>query len=681
MPVAAAPTIDVAAESARIGKLLAQRRYVPAERKARALVARAPQEAAAWELLSVVLWRRDKAAEAIAALESAARLDPRQPVFRFNLGQMRRINREPEAAEAAFRAALELVPEHFEALLSLGVVLEAQARVEEAVACYRRAARARPGDAEACGKLAAALTRLEQWEEAEAWHLRALQLAPEKAELHRNYARLLTDRRRCLDAEARWRRAIALEPGLAVAWFGLGEALHLVGRGPEAAEAFRRALEIAPDFHDARASLLFCRAHDESVSPEALFAEHVEFGRRVEPGGLGKGAAALAGSRPGHGNSRDPERPLRVGVVSANLEAHAMAHFIEPLLESLSAEDLRAALDGGPRVYSSRRAEDETTRRMRARCPRWICTAGWSDAAFNARIAADGIDILLDLCGQTAGHRLQALARKPAPIQCGWIGYLGTSGMECMDYYLADPCFLPRAEFQGQFTERLVHLPVAACFRPAEDAPPAGALPALAAGHVTFGSFSRRLKIGPGTVALWSELLGAVPGSRLLLGGIGAESDPEGLAALFAERGVPRGRLTFVRQGSVKTRAYLALHDRVDMCVDPVPFTGATTTCHAMWQGVPTLTLAGRTAPGRLGAAFLTHAGLGEFVAGSKEEFVALGARWAMDLERLAELRASLRGRVADSPLCRPREHGAALAAAFRRMWRRWCAGLGAEGF
>jgi predicted O-linked N-acetylglucosamine transferase (SPINDLY family) len=197
------------------------------------------------------------------------------------------------------------------------------------------------------------------------------------------------------------------------------------------------------------------------------------------------------------------------------------------------------------------------------------------------------------------------------------------------------------------------------------------ALPALANGYVTFGSFSRMGKLSPDTVGLWSELLAALPGSKMLIGAITSDTEAKTLLGWFAARGIEPQRLQFHVQATIKD--YLRLHGQVDICLDPSPFTGATTTCHAMWMGVPTLTLEGRTPAGRLGPAMLRHVGLDDFVASDPRDFVEKGLRRAGNLEALSELRAALRERFRQSPLGRPEDFAADLAEAFRGIWRDWC--------
>ncbi|HWG71471.1 MAG TPA: hypothetical protein VN692_18805, partial [Steroidobacteraceae bacterium] len=291
----------------------------------------------------------------------------------------------------------------------------------------------------------------------------------------------------------------------------------------------------------------------------------------------------------------------------------------------------------------------------------------------------DEIDVLIDLSGHTSLNRLRTFARKPAPIQASWIGYPGTTGLRAMDYYLADRHFLPPGRFDGQFTEKLVHLPANVPFQPYEPAPPINVLPALETGSMTFGSFNRLGKINADTIAMWSQLLRALPGSRMIVGGLPRDGREQVLIDRFVSEGVARQRLTLHGRGTMD--AYLALHQQVDICLDTYPYSGGTTTIHALWMGVPTLTLAGPTPSARQGAAILGQLGLDEFVAATCADFVAKGSYWAAHAGELAEVRAGLRDRWRRSPARKPEVVADSLERAIRRMWTRWCAGLPAESF
>lgn len=653
---------DVVRETGAIKRLVDQGRHAAAEARAHSLIAHRPANSIAWETLGAVLCRSGKIAEAIEAVGRAAGLEPAGLQIRFNLANLLRMDGQLAEAEIEYRRMLALEPVHADALLNLGVTLKSLDRAEEAMACYRGAIAARPDFAAAHGNLASLLWDLDRVKEAEANYRSAVKIDPANAELQSNFANVLVRLKQLAEAEACCRRAIALKPLFAEAWNNLGYTLQAAARNPEAVAAYRRALEIRPLYPEAYSNLLGCLGHEPELTPEALFETHLDFGRRFEQ--------PWRSQWPCHRNVRDPERVLKIGFVSSDFRDHAMAYFTGPLLASLALDPQLSLY-----AYSNCPVEDETTFRLRRHFKQWSRVTGVGDAAMAAQIAADGVDILVDLSGHYNG-RLPVFARKPAPLQCAWIGYLGTTGLEGMDYYLADRHFLPRDAFDRYFTEKLVHLPCVAAFQPLQTAPAINPLPALANGYITFGSFSRLAKLNAQVVALWSKLLRSLPGSKLMLGAIDSESPPEPLIECFSGHGIQRERLSFIRARNVDVRTYLELHNRVDINLDPFPATGATTTCHALWMGVPTLTLAGKTPHGRLGQALLLHVGLESFVAHTPSEFLEKGLDWASRLPKLAEMRQTMRKRFLASPVGQPGIVARGFSEAFRVMWRRWCAGL-----
>jgi predicted O-linked N-acetylglucosamine transferase (SPINDLY family) len=646
-------------QAAELMKFMSQKRHKAAETRARELALRYPANGFVWKVLGAALQEQGRRGEALRIKEHAAALLPEDPEIQNNLGNALLKLQRLEEAEARYRRAIELRPAYPEPWCSLGLVLQKRGLLDRAEEPCRRALSLRPVYPDASSNLGMVLQSRGLFQEAEACYRTALAADPAHHYAWSNLGTALQKQDRLDEAASAYARSFELAPDYAEALANLAGCLHQMGYPEEAEAAHRRAVGIEDKDTSIHSNFLFFLLHRQEIGPEALFAEHLAFGARFE-------APLRSAWRP-HANLRDPERPLRVGLISADFQQHAMASFIEPLLAGL-APDASLSLH----AYANQTADDPVTRRLRGYFRRWTRVYGLSDPARADRIRADGIDILIDLCGHTGGGSPGTLAHRPAPVQCGWIGYLGTSGMRSVDHYLADPVFLPPGEFDRQFTEKIAYLPVVSPFRPIDAAPPVGPLPALTNGHITFGSFSRMGKLSPPVVALWSELLRAAPGSRMLLGGMRRDGGNDRLLAWFAAEGVPRERLQF--HPSAGMDAYLALHLEVDICLDPFPFTGATTTCHAMWMGVPTLTLAGNTPPGRLGAALLRHAGLDDFVASDAADYLSKGLRWANDPRALARLRGGMRARVAGSPLLRPEEFGRELSALLRRLWKDWCA-------
>jgi len=499
----------------------------------------------------------------------------------------------------------------------------------------------------------------------------SVRLLPQDAEAHKNLAAAVNKRQRLDEAEHYLHRALQIDPQCAPAHLILGHNYQLQGRYAEARSSLQTAIALQSDdtsigLDSARSLLLFVLNNDPSVDADTLFAEHCRVGAHLE--------RTERASVPRTSHDRNPDRCLQVGFISADLYNHSVAHFIEPLLSAWrGSERLRTT------VYYVNTVEDAVSQRLRGYVSRWNPVFGLSTAELEQRIVNDGIDILIDLSGHTALHRLGTFARKPAPVQASWLGYPNTTGLDAMDYYLADEHFLPPAEFQRYFTEKLVYLPAAWAFQPSNSAPAVNQLPALASNHLTFGSFNRIAKINEPTVQLWSRLLRALPGSRMLIAGVPLDSQHLKMISWFADAGIARQRLSFHAYSN--QQAHFALHHQVDISLEPMPYSGCTTSNHALWMGVPSLTCVGTTPASRLSAANLGHLGLQEFIAASPEDLVAKGVRWANDLPALATLRAGLRARWQSAPARDPKFVAAGMELALRRMWQRCCAGLPAQSF
>lgn len=463
-------------------------------------------------------------------------------------------------------------------------------------------------------------------------------------------------------ALAAQQRAVELAPQDAEAHCNLANSLRDLGALAQAAAGFRRALAIRPDYALAHSNLLFTLSHDADVAVPDVLQQHQRFGQQFD--GLWQA--------PPHTNERSPNRPLRLGFVSRDLRRHAVAFFIEPIWRHLKRTEFTLV------AYHCFVGADDYSARLGALCDSWVACAGLSDDALAARIRHDQIDILFDLAGHTALNRLAVFARKPAPLQVSWIGYPLTTGLAAMDYRISDRFRAPPG-MEAQFVEKLARLPSSGTFDTLVQAPPVSPLPALANGYVTFGSFQRRTKLGHATLLLWSQVLQAVPGSRLLLGAMDEHSMQAELSLRFADLGIDPQRLIF--QPKVDLASYLALHHQVDILLDSYPYPGGTTTQHGLWMGVPTLTRTGESPASWQGAAVLLRLGLAQWVAASEAEFVRAATAWAADLTALAALRLGLRERVVESVLGRPETVTRALEAALRVMWQRWCAGQAPDHF
>ncbi len=625
----------------------------------RCALAAKPDFARAYSNLGVAFRAQAKTEEAIAAFRQAIAVAPDDAAAHASLGAALTELGRPAEAAAAFREATRLKPDNAEAQYNLGIMVEALGRPDEAAAAYRAAIAANPQLVEAYSNLGNLLTGQGRLDDAIAYFRRALALEPSRPGLHYNLGNALNDRGAIEEAAAAYHAAIGLKPDYAEANGNLAIVLMNQGRIDEADAAFKRALELAPDNADVRSNWLFCLNYSSNRTAEQVFAAHQDWDARY-----GDGAPRMA-----HANDRTPERRLKIGYVSPDFRMHSVAYFLEPLL---AAHDRRAV---EVTCYSEVTRPDHVTARLQALADHWVSTVGMSDEALAARIQTDGIDILVDCAGHTAHNRLRVFARKPAPVQATWLGYPNTTGLGAIDYRLVDRVTDPVCAVDALASEHLIRLPGSfLCYAGASDAPEPAPPPCLTAGTVTFGSFNNPAKLSSATLDVWSALLTRLPTARLLLKG--KPFVDEATRALFrarlADRGIAAERVAVTGWVAGSTH-HLAFYERVDIALDPFPYNGTTTTCEALWMGVPVVTLRGERHPGRVGASLLGRIGADEWIADTEDDYVARAVALAADRQRLRALRRSLRGRVAASPLCDRVAFARDMETAYRRMWQGWC--------
>jgi predicted O-linked N-acetylglucosamine transferase (SPINDLY family) len=612
--------------------------------------------------------KADRLDEARRCYEQAVALAPRLSKAHMNLGNAYRAAGAIDQAFASYRTAVELEPESAAAHYNLGNAYWQMNQPDAALRSYLKSSELDPKFDLPWIAIAVTLANMGRVEDAIEACLNAIRIEPQNAESRLVLGMIYHGAGRLDDCIASMRLAIKTKPDHLSALTSLAHYLQEAFRFEEAQGCYRRAIEISPHSLPLNTGLLFLLSEDPAIDGDALFREHVAVGKRL---GFALGERDPA---PEHARADEPERPLRIGFVSADLRNHPVMLFFQPMLRKLAQRT-----DFSLHAYHGGTSEDEVTAAVRPLFAQWHAVAALSDDALAEQIRQDRIDILIDLSGHTIGNRLAVFARKPAPIQASWIGYPGTTGVEAVDYFIGDPHYVPTQPFAAQFSEKLVHLPRASAFEAPPNAPAVNPLPTLSGRPFTFASFNRPTKINRRMVALWAAILRQVPDARMSLAGIMDDYQPAILKQWFADEQVDASRLIFHRRCSVE--AYLQLHHDVDLCLDTFPYSGGITTLQALWMGVPTLTLPGTTPASRHCASLLTHVQLDGFVAPSADDFVRLGAEWARRTTELADIRANLRQRMAASPLCDADLIGACLARALRIMWRRWCAGEPVEQF
>lgn len=661
-----------------------------AEALCRQALSHDPRHGPSLNLLGILSLNAGRLVQAVDFFGRAVAAHGQVHTFHNNLGSaLRQMGKDAEAA-AAFRGALARKPDYARALINLGQTLS-PTDPAAAADSYRRALAVAPGDVETLWALAVLLHQGGVLDEARGLYERALAIAPNAPVLLENLTSLLFAQGRVSEAipilqrslrlnpqsvdhwlylggalhgEARlteaaqaYREAILRQPNAARAHNGLGNALANLGQLDASVAAYRRAVALEPDYFESRSNLLMTLHSLPQVTAAEILDEAKAYGARLPR------RAATAFS-----NGADPERRLRIGYVSADLREHPVGFFLDRVL---------AAHDGGQFetvLYSDSAYADAQTARLQSLAGDWRTIAGKSDEEAARQIAADRIDILIDLAGHTGSNRLALFGARAAPVQASWLGYFGTTGVPAMDYVIADAVVLPFGE-EPLFTEQAVRLPSPyLCWAPPRVAVEPAAFPALGGGPVTFGCFNNRAKITDKVVAVWAKILQRVEGSRLFLKSwsLADQGNRDGLIGAFATHGTAADRLFF--EGLSSREEGLAAYNRVDIALDPFPFGGCTTTADTLWMGAPLVTLAGRRWSGRMSAAILSSVGLQNWVAPDLDAYVELAVDAAGDLAALAPLRRGLRDRVEQSPFCDGPAFTANLEAAYRKMWRAWCA-------
>jgi predicted O-linked N-acetylglucosamine transferase (SPINDLY family) len=534
----------------------------------------------------------------------------------------------------------------------------------EAIGLYRQAAAMRPTSATVQNNLGLACKEAGDCDGALTAATQAVHLAPQRPGHWTNLGNLYRDMGKLDEAIGAYRKALTLEPGSVAAINNLALAVQDAGQIEEAIALSRRAIAIDPTAVMAHSNLLCALHFDPRYGPAEILSEHKLWARQH--------ADPLVEEIAEHTNNPDPERALRIGYVSSGLQGHVVGRFMLPLLHSHDRDQFQTC------CYADQSGiEDEMTRRLRAASHAWRSTRGVSDQQLAETVREDRIDILVDLGMHMSGSRLLAFVRKPAPVQVTYLAYVSTTGMRQIDYRLTDPYLDPAGKGDEFYSEKSVRLPDTYwCYEAPPDAGEVGPPPAVGAGGViTFGCLNNFSKVTNDTLRTWSAILRQIPRSRILIHAREGEHRKR-VIDLFSALGVVETRVNFI--GFVSLKQYFEVYRLIDISLDPFPYCGGTTTCDALWAGVPVVTLRGRTAVGRGGASILSNINCPELIASTPEQYVSIAVGLGNDLPRLTALRESLRSRMIQSPLTDAPRFARCVQDAYRTMWQTWCAGRSA---
>lgn len=545
----------------------------------------------------------------------------------------------------------------------LGTLLSNAGRHMQAIAHLRKAHELAPQVPHIVFYLGAALVSTDKPLEGLPFMQKAVDLNPSWLPGLLGFARALRGVGDFDRSESVYRRALTLDPKNPEVHGALAAMFIVSGRVTDAVELFRRSALQHPKDIAAFARLTSALNYAGDATPDEIFEAHEHWGRLV----------MAQGSQPFQfDNPRNPDKRLRIGLLSTDLWEHSCAYFLRPILQARDASRVEYV------CYSAGGTPDWMTAELTAAADGFHDVASLDHAALMNRLRADKLDILIELNGHTANGPLAALRNRAAPVQATYLGYPNTTGLPTIDYRIVDAFTDPAPAADQWNTEKLIRLEGCfLCYSPPHSPPNSPASPAAPRrdnAPITFGTFNSIRKLGPEVVKLWSHILQAVPGSRLLIKtrGISTPAARRNFHSAFAAEGIEASRLDLL-DGVPDKFEHLALYSRVDIGLDTFPYNGTTTTCEAMWMGVPVIVLEGSMHAGRVGVSLLRTVGLGDLIAKNVDEYLELAVKLASDPARLAALKSTMRERMHRSTLCNAPAFTARFESALRQVWRTWC--------
>ena len=640
---------------------LQQGRFEDAGTFAQQVITISPLNGDANLMLGVVACQRGNHDIAEQYFTSAIRSNPYHPIYHFNhaiaLGSAQRLGK----AVVAYERTIQLKPDFAEAYNNLGTVLQKLGRIDEAFVAFNHAIQYRPNYGGAYYNRGAAFADIACFNDALSDYRMATRLMPEFADAFNNCGDMLQKLNRYDEAEYYVRRALALNPVFAIAYANLGAILNKTGRLQEAEYCLREAVRISPELAVAHSNLLFLLASASTLSADTLFEEQRNWDHI-------HGCEGRLNALPSLQKEPVTDRRLRIGYLSPDFRTHAVSYFFEPLL--VAHDKSRYEIF----CYAShnKRESDATTDRLRGIAEHWRFVADHSDQQLAQLIREDRIDLLVDLAGHTANNRLMVFSYSPAPVQATYLGYIASTGLESMNYWITDEVLHP-FDTEEKCIESIFRLPRCwVAYKPYGSAPDIAPCPNLD-DNVVFGSLNCSSKMTEATVETWCNILKELPGSRLLLmdGSLSSEKIQKCVIEKFANFQITSQRLLL--RSNAPMYEYLATYNEVDIVLDTFPRTGGTTTAEALWMGVPVITLAGKRYAERISTSKLKALELDQLIAKNRNEYVKKAVSLARDPAYRSEIRQQLRPRMARSPLCDGDSLARAIESAYRSMWDNYC--------
>jgi len=618
-----------------------------------------PDHARALNNLGMVLKEQNRPAEAIDYYRKSLEIHPEADTYN-NLALALKEDGSLDEAVSVCRKALEIYPENFRTYFILGALLKGHGKPEEAVSCYQNALSIDPDHAETYSNLGDALSGQGKTDKAIICFQKALRLKPDDFKTYNNLGNTLRKQGKLSMAVEAYKKALEIEPGYATACNNIAGTVLKQGKVAEAIKGYQEAVAIQPDYAIAHSNLLLTYNYQNHKDPEWLFSQHRNWAKTHA---FSEGDNPIF--NPGIGSA---DRKIRIGYCSPDFRTHSVAYFLEAIIKAHDRSGFEIF------CYSDVICPNEVTRTFARSVDCFTNIAGVDNTTVADQIRRDKIDILVDLAGHTAGSRIPLFSIKPAPIQVTYLGYPNTTGLISMDYRLTDARADPPGLTDHLYTEKLVRLPQTfLCYTPPEKSPEIEITANGDSSQIIFGSFNNRAKITPEVVKAWAKILTQVSDARIVLKS-GAFADPETrkiLIDLFMENGVEHDRIELVSH-IPSMFDHLQLYNRIDIGLDTFPYNGTTTTCEALWMGVPVITLAGKTHRSRVGASLLSNVGLEDFIAESVEDYVEKGVSLANNVKNRKSIHRDLRSRMSRSFLMDSARFTRSLERTYRWMFNEW---------
>jgi protein O-GlcNAc transferase len=656
---------DLAQAYSNLGNTLKdQGKFEEAVSSYKKAIAIQPDLVEAYSNLGDALKGQGKLEEGVSCYKKAISIKPDLAEVYSNLGNALEDQGKLEEAVSSYKKAISIKPDLAEAYYNLGNALEYQGKAEEAVSCFKKAISIKPGYADAYSNLGNVFDGQGKLEEAVLSYKKAISIKPDLVEAYYNLGNPLKNQGKLEEAVSSYKKAISIKPDLVEAYSNLGNIQKNQGNLVEAISSFKKAISIKPELTEVYSNLLFCMNYG-NYTGKSLFNEHKIWNKHQ--------AKYLQTFICKHDKGVDSGKKLRIGFVSGDFRKHCVSHFLNPLFKEYNRERLTFY------CYSNSNEKDEVTTYQQKMVDEWRNIVEQEDQVVVEMIQKDQIDILVDLSGHTKGNRLVVFASKPAPVQVTWLGYPNTTGLTTIDYrfthHIADPPGLS----DQLHSEKLFRLADGfLCYQPPDIAPDITELPLKRNGYITFGSLNNLAKTTPEVIKVWSQILKAVPGSKLLLKSK-ALTCPVVLdkyLSLFLKESIDSDRLITL-QYSPTTQAHLSKYGKIDISLDTFPYNGTTTTCESLWMGVPTVVLRGERHASCVGASIINQVGLDNLITDSVDDYIKTAISLAKDKSKLESLRAGMRNRMKNSYLCDNKGFSVNMEKAFRSMWIEWCRGEG----